>query len=292
MNAVVSDWLLEARNPWVRLRTLISLCELPIDDAQVSATHERVLETLSQAQDLSWMEEKGTNPIKHLTALAETGLCREDLSVDPVVDRLMTEPFNAGCSDMMLLRALVMLGYGDDSRVTVRFAQMSEVKLPDDGWFCLNRMTKIDKVPKSCIKAASHALLLSSEMVKRGIPVPWSDDLIRYFVRRRLFYRTDDLTRLVLDGRPGWRMIDTFHPFEFMRVGIHSLLESLAVLGAGREPEFAEAWSILDAKRDEQGRIPLDGTLTKSYLPREHVGKPSKWVTLYACLADKARGMG
>ena len=37
----------------------------------------------------------------------------------------------------------------------------------------------------------------------------------------------------------------------------------------------------------ENGKYILDGTLSKSYFPKERVGKPSKWVTFYALLAEK-----
>lgn len=60
--------------------------------------------------------------------------------------------------------------------------------------------------------------------------------LIGYFLRRRLFYRTDDPTRLVLDDHPGRRMTDAFFPIEYFRVGLPVLLDALAVLGAGEAP--------------------------------------------------------
>ena len=59
---------------------------------------------------------------------------------------------------------------------------------------------------------------------------------------------------------------------------------------------------LLDAQNDERtkqnfykgvkypGKYILNGTLTKSYLPKEHIGKPSKWVTFYTLLAEKGKG--
>jgi len=70
------------------------------------------------------------------------------------------------------------------------------------------------------------------------------------------------------------------------------LLEAFTALGAGREPVLREAWDMLDAKQDALGRIKLEGTLPKPYLPRERVGKPGKWVTLYAWLAYQGRDAG
>ncbi|MCL2060128.1 MAG: hypothetical protein FWH01_13935 [Oscillospiraceae bacterium] len=45
----------------------------------------------------------------------------------------------------------------------------------------------------------------------------------------------------------------------------------------------------MNSKRTSDGRYLLNGTLTKSYLPKERAGKPSKWVTFYALLANKQR---
>lgn len=298
------DWLLEANNPGVRIRTLTGLCGLPVDDTRVVSARKQVTRTLKVACDLSWMKEKGTNGIKYLTALAEAGLQRHNVPIDPVVDRYLgfdasgdqmlflrtLKPFGAGCGEIMLLRALVMLGYGDDHRVGDCLTRMAEMRLADGGWLCLPRLAKMEHTPKSCMKANMHALLLAGELVKRGMPFPGVNELIGYFLKRRLFYRTDDPQRLVIEEQhPGWRMTDAFFPIEFHRVGLPTLLEALATLGAGQAPELQEAWSMLDAKFDAQGRVTLDGTLTKSYLPKEQIGRPSKWATLYAWLAYKAR---
>jgi hypothetical protein len=48
-----------------------------------------------------------------------------------------------------------------------------------------------------------------------------------------------------------------------------------------------EAWEIIETKKDKDGKYVLNGTLTKSYLPKEKIGKPSKWVTFYLLLARK-----
>ncbi|MBN1936525.1 MAG: hypothetical protein JW934_17820 [Anaerolineae bacterium] len=285
------NWLLEDNNPGVRVRALSGLCGLSPDHEEVQAARRLVVQTLDAARDLSWVDLKGLWLIYHLTALAESGLSWDDVPVDPVVNRLLSLPFDASCGDMMALRALAMLGYADDGRVQERLAQLAETQLPDGGWLCLHRVHKggklgrLGKTPKSCIKAAMHGLLLAGELEKRGLSFAGSGPLIGYFLKRRLFYRTDDPTRLVLDCRPGWRMTDVFFPAEVQRVGLPMLLDALAALGAGSAEELQDAWRLLDDKRDVQGRVVLEGALAKSYLPKERVGKPSKWGTLYACLA-------
>jgi hypothetical protein len=44
-------------------------------------------------------------------------------------------------------------------------------------------------------------------------------------------------------------------------------------------------WGVPAGKRGADGRVKLEGTLSKPYLPRERVGKPGKWVTLYSWMA-------
>lgn len=281
--------MLEEDNPGVRVRALTGLCGLPQDHKEVKAARGVVKQALSAVHDLSWMELKGLTLIYNLTALAESGLSRRDVKIGPVVTKLLAQPFDAGCGDLMALRALVMLGYADDQRVQKRLEQVADTQLPDGGWLCLHRLDKMKRTPKSCIKAAMHALLVAGELRKQGRSVGWSGRLVSYFLKRRIFYRMSDPTRLVLDCRPGWRMTDVHFPIEVMRVGLPVLLEAFAALGVGQAPELEEAWGLLDEKSDEQGRLLLEGTLSKPYLPKERRGKPSKWATLYACLARENR---
>jgi hypothetical protein len=234
------------------------------------------------------MAQQGQILVYQLTALAEAGLSGEDIPIEPVINQLLSQPFDANCSDLMALRAMVMLGFGNDGRLVERLKLVRDTRLPDGGWLCLHRLKKMDRVPKSCIKANMHGLLLAAELKKRGTDLPGTDQLVHYFLKRRLFYRMDQPDRLVLN-LPGRRMTDMFFPNEYFHVGLPQLLEALATLGAGQAVELGQAWSLLDEKVDQQGKIPLDGTLpgNKAYLPKERVGKPSKWGTLYAYLAWK-----
>ena len=64
-----------------------------------------------------------------------------------------------------------------------------------------------------------------------------------------------------------------------MRIGIQNIMETISSLGYGNAPAASAGWKYLDAAKDETGRVILSGTLTKSYLPKEKVGKPSAWAT-------------
>jgi hypothetical protein len=288
INQSVLNWLLEKDNPGVRVRALTGLGDIPDHHPEVVEARQGVKQTLHAAVDLAWMAQQGQILVYQLTALAEAGLSGEDIPIEPVIKRLLSQPFDANCSDLMALRAMAMLGYGNDGRLVERLELVKDARLLDGGWLCLHRLKKMDWIPKSCIKVNMHGLLLATELKKRGTDLPGTDQLVHYFLKRRLFYRMDRPDRLVLN-LPGRRMVDVFFPNEYFHVGLPQLLEALATLGAGQAVELEQAWSLLDGKVDQQGNIPLDGTLpgNKAYLPKERVGKPSKWGTLYAYLAWK-----
>lgn len=286
INPTLLNWLLEENNPGVQLRTLTGLCKLPQDDEKVILARRRVMQTLPQARDLSWMQLKGQVLVYNLTALAESGLSRADVPIEPLVNRIQEMPFDVNCGEMMLLRALVMLGFIHEAHVQDRIKRMAETQLPDGGWLCLHRLKKLHRTPKSCIKANMHALLLASELHRLGETPGWSGPLIDYFRKRRLFYRMDDPAQLVLGCKPGYRMVDIYVPIEFLRVGLTFLMAALAELGQQNTPEFQMAWQLLEEKKDEYGRVKLEGTLAKSYLAKEPVGQPTKWGTLHACFAS------
>jgi hypothetical protein len=291
MNAETLSWLLDASNPGVRVRTLIGLCGVPLDSPEVLEAKKAALAWLPIAQDPTAMNAKGLKLLYFPVALAECGLTRADIDISPVVDQLLSADFDAACGDMIALRALVMLGYQDDPRVLDRLEAMNDCQLPDGGWFCTHRVEKMKRIPKSCYKDVMHALLLAAELHRADIHPRWVEGLVEYFLKRRVFYKTAEPDQLVIECRPGWRVIDVFFPLEVMRAGLQNLLEALAVLGVGSTPELAEAWQILESKKDSQGKIILEGTLSKSYLPKESVGRPSKWATLYAWQAWKEIGL-
>ncbi len=282
-------WLLEDNAPGVRLRALTELCDLPEEDEWVLTARQQALDWLPAAHDLSWLALTGLAIPYNLTALAECGLRREDVPIQPLALSLLETPFDGSCGFFLQMRALVMLGYGAEPTLAERLSHLTEIQLPDGGWLCLHRLRKMDRTPKSCYKANLHALLLAGELYKRGFSLPGLEGLLHYFFDRHIFYRSDDPTSLVLDCQPGKRTIDVFFPIEVMRVGLPLLVEAFAALGVGDAPELKEAWSLMEQKCDPEGRLILEGTLAKSYLPRERVGKPSKWATLYAYLAWKWR---
>jgi hypothetical protein len=278
----VIAWLLEPSNPAVAYRTQTELLGQSADKAPV-------VKWLTNFLPDNWEETKGLWFSYYLTAFSECGLKHEDTGVDAetLVRYKSITDFEYGCGDYMHLRALVRLGLGGHPLVA-ELINLTEQRLPDGGFLCARRKS-FKYVPKSCVKANYHALLLAAECHKQGIKSAFEDDLLEYFWKHNIFYRTDNLDTLVLNARVGWRSIDTFHPFEVMRVGLHNIVEAFCALGYGSDSRLDKAWAILESKQAEKGRYRLDQTLAKSYLPKERVGKPSKWVTFYALLAQKER---
>jgi hypothetical protein len=276
----VIQWLLEDKNSAVKYRTLTELLDGENDRSEAARWIYGKLPA-------AWYDTKGLWYTYYVTALAESGLCSADVEqahIKRAFDIAQNE-FDGGCAGFMMLRALAKLGYTDEVKSVL--ATLDTHILPDGGFVCRRIKNKLKYTPKSCYRAAVHALFCAAECRKAGVDFPNEDKLLDYFLARDIFYRRDESRALILDGRPGWRIIDTFNPFEPMRVGIHHVVEAFCALGYGGDRRLAEAWDLLNSKRTEDGKYLLDQTLTKSYLPKERVGKPSKWVTFYALLAQK-----
>jgi len=276
------QWLLEDDNPAVKYRTQTEILGEAADRSPVVAWVNGFLPA-------DWTERAGLWSTYYLTTIAECGLTFEDISLD--IDKAIhfgtAYRFEHSCGDYMRLRALVRLGLSEDAVNIVH--ESSGKQLPDGGFLCLHRLDKMKRIPKSCVKANMYALMFCAECKKKGIKVDIEEPLLDYFWNHNLFYRTNNPETLILNAREGWRTIDTFYPFEVMRVGLQNIVESFCALGYGNDPRFNEAWNILNSKKSSDSKYVLNGTLSKSYLPKERVGKPSKWVTFYALLAEKEK---
>ncbi len=278
------NWLLEDKNPAVKYRTQTELLGQNGDK-------RAVIEWITEKLPENWQETKGLWYRYYVTALAECGLSYEDIPTEKFATAFteLTEKFDCNCGDFMLLTALMKLGYAQHPVIENTLDHLRSCSLPDGGYLCLHRVNKLKYTPKSCYKADLHALMFFAECKKNRININDFQPLIDYFLNRNIFYKTTEPDALVLGGREGWRTVDTFYPFEVMRVGIQNVVEAFAALGYGNDERLKEAWGLLCRCRDETGKILLKGTLTKSYLPKERVGKPSKWVTFYTLLAEQHR---
>ena len=283
-DSTVIRWLLEDNNPAIQYRCRTELLGEKADKQAIIAYVESFLPE-------NWREAKGLWFTYYLNAIVECGLTAEHIAIpqEKALRSLQNEVFDFACGDFMRLRALVMLGYGGEPAVAARLAALKPRQLPDGGFLCLHRLDKMKYTPKSCVKSNNLALLLCAECHKRGVALDIVDDLLAYYWAHNLFYKTADLSALILQAREGWRTVDTFYPFEVMRVGLQNMVEAFSALGYGSDNRLHEAWELLDSRKNDSGQYGLDRTLTKSYLPKERAGKPSKWVTFYALLAQKNR---
>ncbi len=127
-------------------------------------------------------------------------------------------------------------------------------------------------------------LLLAAELYKNGEDLPRKDSLTGYYLNRQVLYRHDNPERFVVPEMAG-----TFYPLDPIKLGLQMILYALAVLGEGNRPECDKALSVLESKKDSEGKYLLDKALSK---PNHKIGKPgnsNKWITLYALLIKKYR---
>ena len=278
----VIEWLLEESNPAVRYRTQTEILGQPGDK-------KPIMQWLDKNTPADLQERKQGIFRHYLAAVSECGLSYKDIKwkKEKMIRYGENIRFDQGCGDYLHLRSLVRLGLAGEPVVAETMNRLAERRLPDGGFLCLHRLDKLNYIPKSCVKANMAALMFCAECKKKGMETAIEEQLVNYFWNHNLFYRTDNPAKLILDSRKGWRTIDTFYPFEVMRVGLHNIVESFCAMGYGSDPRLNRAWEMLESKKTIDGKYILDGAMTKSYLPRERTGKPSKWVTFYALLAKK-----
>lgn len=283
-NESVISWLLKDDNPAIQYRTKTELLEM-------SADKDKVVEWINTFMPEDWYNTKGLWYRYYITVLAECGLTCDNIRIQHIEKAFndLENSFDCNCGDFMLLRALVKLGYENEPVILQIIDKLKSLMLPDNGFLCLHRIGKLKYTPKSCYKDNLHVLMFFSECHKKGLLSNCYKDLTDYFFNHNIFYRCTDKNTLVLNCREGWRTIDTFYPFEVMRVGLQNIIEAFCALGFGNDERLTEAWNILYNKKDKDGHYILSGTLSKPYLPRERVGKPSKWVTFYVLLAEKEK---
>ena len=286
LESKIIDWLTEHNNPAIEYRTKLEL----LDE---NTSKSKVIDWTKNTLPTDWKNTKGLWLTYYYTAIAECGLNGSELGIKEkdIIECYKNKPFEFGCEDFMLLRAFIMLRFEKILNNIGIMEQLNIKQLSDGGFLCLKFLAKYKNIPKSCVKSNNLALLFLSECKKRNIETYIENNILEYFWNHNLFYKSTDFSSLILDTREGWRTIDTFYPFEVMRVGIQNIVEAFCVLGYGTDEKLKDAWKILETKKDKEEKYILNGTLSKSYLPKEKVGKPSKWVTFYSLLAKKYKGM-
>lgn len=308
----VLDWLLEEENPSVRYRTLTELLDIPADDLDVKHTKTHILQSkpiqrifAKMHPDGYWLHRGKGAGIEYamsssthfvLAYLAELGLDRQDERVARAVERYLSlkeldvpnpnlwqvppdTRNHQSCLYAYNLRTFVMFGYHDDPRIQARIAVLLTDERFDGGYLC-DRPSFSAKT-KSCIRGSTKALMAFAVLPELW-KTPRCRQLVDYFLRRRLLYRTRQPEKLVRD-----ELVRTIFPF-VIGGSLLGPLYALSRMGYGQDERLQSAWDILDGKRDEAGRYILDWHPSTLFDPGEK-GQPNKWATFYACLSHKYR---
>ena len=288
MDQSILEWLLGEETPEVRLRTLKEYIKLPDDDEKVieckgqllqSKTYERALKKLGK--DKPW------DKFDAIMAFAEWGLTRQDIRKDiddEVFALIESTGFKMLCGEPYLLRNLVKLGYYQEDTVKNEIACVLSGIKEDGGFGCIstNKKTNNPRKPhKSCARLTVEYLLLVAELHLLGYGPDCESELGRYFTKRNIFYRTDEMRTPMVDV-----MLGTFYPSDPIKVGAQNILYALRVLGCRPDSEAMLAgYKVLDQHRTENGRYILTASKSVPAFKAGNVGEENKWVTLYACMA-------
>lgn len=312
MPSGVLDWLLEGKNPSVRYRTLTELLDRPRSDPEAREARGMISESRWAKRIFSKMHPDGywlhrgkgegvdyaMSSSTHfvLAFLMELGFDREAPRVARAVERYLNlaptdetdlQPWQVppdygnhqSCLYAYNLRTFVRLGYRDDARIRTRVQVLLDDVRHDGGYLC--ERSSFNAQTKSCIRGSIKALMAYAELPELW-HTPQCRQLVDYFLRRRVYHRTDRPDEVIRDEL-------TIIIFPFVISG--SLLEPLYALsrmGYGADPALAPAWQQLVSKRDAEGRYPVDGYPPTCFTPGPK-GQPNKWTTLYAYLAMKHR---
>ena len=290
MDRMILEWLLEEKNPEVRLRTLKEYEKRPEDDEEVAECKKLLLQSKVYERGLKKLRtDKPWAKYDAIMAFAEWGLTREDIGKDidgEVFALIESTGFKMLCGEPLLLRNLVKLGYGREETVKNEIDSVLSLIKEDGGFGCISTNKKINhpnKPHKSCARLTVEYLLLAAELRLAGEPAACEGALAHYFTKRNIFYRTDDMKTPMVDV-----MLGTFYPPDPIKIGAHQILYALRVLGCAPDSEAMQAgYEVLNRHRLETGRYILTASKSVPAFKAGNVGEENKWVTLYAYMAQE-----
>jgi hypothetical protein len=303
----VYEWLLEPADPSVRYRTFTEL--LDRGDTEEARKSQKAIAGSEPVKKLEaamhpggyWLQkdykgrilgddvEYGSFATTHfcLAYSAELGLDRNEPFVEKAASRYLDLQKDDGdwfehlsCLYAYNIRTFIRLGYRDDPRVQKTIDLMLDTCRKDGGYLCDLHEKGKGKPQKSCVRGAAKALLAFSEL-----PEYWKHErclqLVDYFLDRNGIFKKSDPTRFVNQDM----MSDSF-PI-IWRTNAWEILYGLAKMGFGRDERLAGAWSLMESRKDDDGRYLLDWIPPKSPWKAGKKGEPNKWITLYCMLAEK-----
>ncbi|MDE7300414.1 MAG: hypothetical protein K2N94_16580 [Lachnospiraceae bacterium] len=294
MRDEIIRWLLEEKNPEIKLRTQTEL--LNVDRTE----REQTVKLVTASEDFAKMrlllnEQKPWPVCNALTAFAEWGLTKEEVETDRYVDWIIENTgFKLHCGEGMLLRTLVKLGYGGDERIKREIQEIFGGLNQDGGFQCISTNRKInapDRPHKSCYRLPATYLLLLAELklhllqpAFEQVFLKYEQTFMEYFLKRNILFRTDDPSRLVVEEYD-----KTYFPTDCIAHGVQEILYACSVLGYGNTAACESAWELAGRHRTQEGKYLLAARPSKPYFKVGTKGRENKWVTLYMLLAEKYR---
>lgn len=320
MKAEALDWLLEPRDPPVRLHALTDILEHPPDGREVVSTRKRVpsyqpVRRIFGAQTSKgyWPPEntcyrpKYTATVWPLILLGEIGVHAEPRIETACEHFLSLHQMNNGafswvssrdkrmkmeeeaCLTGNMIRTLIVFGYGEDPRVQKAIEWMPEHQQEDGGWNC---DYPLRQVKHSSFMSTVEPLWAYSEIPRSQWTRKMKHSISRgaEFLLMHHIYKSDhhDWTPTELWGEQPTK----FHfPMYYYYDALHGL-RVLVKLGYGDDERVRDAVHLVLSKKTPEGKWLLEGDwlrewkgMTKVKRRRaivniEHLMKPSKWVTL------------
>ena len=124
-------------------------------------------------------------------------------------------------------------------------------------------------------------LSLTTALALHNIEVPNKDELLHYFIKRNIFYRTDNMEQPMVDI-----MTETFFPADPIKIGVHYIIYALKVLGCQPESEvMKEGYRILDKYKLSDGRYIISDFKSVPAFKPGNKSEANKWITFYAYMA-------
>ena len=260
------------------------------DDEQVVACKKLLLQSKVYERGLKKLRaDKPWGKYDAIMAFAEWGLTRDDIGGDidaEVFGLIESTGFRMLCGEPLLLRNLVKLGYYPEDIVKNEIGSVLGTIQDDGGFGCIStnkKMNNPNKPHKSCARLTAEYLLLAAELRLAGHRAECEDALVRYFTKRNIFYRTDDMKTPMVDVMTG-----TFYPPDPIKIGAHNIVYALRVLGCDPSSEAMQAgYGVLNRHRLENGRYLLTASKSVPAFKAGNVGEENKWITLYAYMAQE-----
>jgi hypothetical protein len=303
----VLDWLLDAREPSIRYRTLTELLGRAESDPEVRDAKQQIgrvgwaAEILAErSPDGRWGGDRmyaGKYVSTHwkMLVLSDLGVTRDLPPVRESCELWMAQFATRGgglggnskgtphhCVAGNMARAAIRFGYADDPRVRRTLEWLVESADPKGGWSCFGRGRNLD----------------SWEGLSAFAAYPrekWSASMTGCVERAAEFYLERELHRQGDRYEPWYRYHHPAHYYYDLLVGA----DLLSSLGYGSDPRMEFALALLRDKRRPDGRWNLDavhpdveGAMAAWYSKHpkdrptpvhlEQPGSPSRTITLTA----------